>query len=155
MEDYSDPENPQYYYYGAESAQLQLSGPWYAQVVTPYSLSAGAMIDSSSSFGGYALIGSSLSEAYYGIRTNTETSHGANDGGIHYGWVKLSYNPATGDAQLLGGAINTIAGQGITAGQTTVATSAVPETSTSFGLLALGAGGLLTRRRLKRAAWTV
>jgi len=34
-------------------------------------------------------------------------------------------------------------------------TSPVPETSTSFGLLALGAGGLLTRRRLKRAAWTV
>ena len=34
-------------------------------------------------------------------------------------------------------------------------TSPVPETSTSFGLLALGAGGLLTRRRLKRAAWAV
>jgi hypothetical protein len=32
------------------------------------------------------------------------------------------------------------------------ATSAVPETSTSLGLLALGAGGLLTRRRLKRKA---
>ena len=30
--------------------------------------------------------------------------------------------------------------------------SAVPETSTSLGLLALGAGGLLTRRRLKRKA---
>ena len=33
--------------------------------------------------------------------------------------------------------------------------SAVPEASTSLGLLALGAGGLFTRRRLKRAAWTV
>jgi hypothetical protein len=32
------------------------------------------------------------------------------------------------------------------------ATSAVPEASTSLGLLALGAGGLLTRRRQKRAA---
>lgn len=32
------------------------------------------------------------------------------------------------------------------------ATSAVPEASTSLGLLALGAGGLLTRRRSKRAA---
>jgi hypothetical protein len=32
------------------------------------------------------------------------------------------------------------------------AVSAVPEASTSLGLLALGAGGLLTRRRLKRAA---
>jgi hypothetical protein len=30
--------------------------------------------------------------------------------------------------------------------------SAVPEASTSLGLLALGAGGLLTRRRQKRAA---
>ena len=32
------------------------------------------------------------------------------------------------------------------------AVSAVPEASTSLGLLALGAGGLLTRRRMKRAA---
>jgi hypothetical protein len=32
------------------------------------------------------------------------------------------------------------------------ATSAVPEASTSLGLLALGAGGILTRRRQKRAA---
>ena len=31
-------------------------------------------------------------------------------------------------------------------------TSAVPEASTSLGLLALGAGGILTRRRQKRAA---
>jgi hypothetical protein len=31
-------------------------------------------------------------------------------------------------------------------------TSAVPEASTRLGLLALGAGGLLTRRRQKRAA---
>jgi hypothetical protein len=34
-------------------------------------------------------------------------------------------------------------------------TSLVPEASTRLGLLALGAGGLLTCRRLKRAAWTV
>ena len=34
----------------------------------------------------------------------------------------------------------------------TSATSAVPEASTSLGLLALGAGGILTRRRSKRAA---
>jgi hypothetical protein len=32
------------------------------------------------------------------------------------------------------------------------ATSAVPEASTSLGLLALGAGGLLTRRRTSRKA---
>jgi hypothetical protein len=34
-------------------------------------------------------------------------------------------------------------------------TSAVPEASTSLGLLALGAGGILTRRRTTRAAYAV
>jgi hypothetical protein len=150
-----DFENPDYYYMGGHPARLRFEAGWYTNVWTVNPLSAGALIDSSSSFNGGTWLESSLTEVYYGIRTNTETSYGANDGGIHYGWVKLSYNSSTGDAQLLGGAINTIAGQGITAGQTTVATSPVPETSTSFGLLALGAGGLLTRRRLKRAAWAV
>lgn len=35
---------------------------------------------------------------------------------------------------------------------TTASTSAVPEAPTSLGLLALGAGGLLTRRRTTRKA---
>jgi hypothetical protein len=33
--------------------------------------------------------------------------------------------------------------------------SAVPEPSSHLAMIALGSGGLLTRRRLKRAAWTV
>jgi hypothetical protein len=51
---------------------------------------------------------------------------------------------------------STTAPTGLTSASTGIAawssTSAVPEASTSLGLLALGAGGLLTRRRLKRAA---
>ena len=117
------------------------------------------MIDSSTSFGGDTIAytsSSSVSDAYVGIRVNTETSNGANNGGIHYGWVKLSYDSATGAAQLLGAAMNTTAGEGIAvpaaAAPAGGGTSAVPEASTSLGLLALGAGGLLTRRRLKRKA---
>jgi hypothetical protein len=48
-----------------------------------------------------------------------------------------------------------ISGFNIAAGKTAIdalSTSAVPEASTSLGLLALGAGGVLTRRRFKRAA---
>ncbi len=40
----------------------------------------------------------------------------------------------------------------LAASYTEFGTSAVPEASTSLGLLALGAGGLVTRRRLKRKA---
>ena len=46
-------------------------------------------------------------------------------------------------------------GFNIAAGKTAIdalSTSAVPEASTSLGLLALGAGGVLTRRRFKRKA---
>jgi len=87
----------------------------------------------------------SLSECYFGIRTNTETSHGANDGGIHYGWVKVSYNHNTGAGQLLGAAINTTAGQGIIAGQIA---AAVREPS-ALARRGLGTMGLFARRRRK------
>jgi hypothetical protein len=57
---------------------------------------------------------------------------------------RLVFDDATG---------GTIAGLNVSdAAFTEYSTSAVPEASTSLGLLALGAGGILTRRRSKRAA---
>lgn len=49
----------------------------------------------------------------------------------------------------------TIGGLNVLSTYTPYEISAVPEASTSLGLLALGAGGLLTRRRQKRAAQSV
>lgn len=71
----------------------------------------------------------------------------------HKGWLDVAYNSTTGLFQYNGGAVAT-AGEDLLAGKTTVGgggTSAVPEASTSLGLLALVAGGVLTRRR-KQAA---
>ena len=52
--------------------------------------------------------------------------------------------------------MNTTSGEGIAvpaaAAPAGGGTSAVPEASTSLGLLALGAGGILTRRRTSRKA---
>lgn len=87
--------------------------------------------------------------SYFGISFN-------NGGTTNYGWMEVivsGFGDYDGDQSFT---VNSYAyddtGASIEVGATT---SAVPETSTSFGLLALGAGGLLTRRRLKRAAWAV
>jgi hypothetical protein len=126
----------------SDPAKLELSASRYSYQWSASSLAEGAMIDSSTPFTGGYQIENSVVESYFGIRTNTETSYGLNDGGIHYGWVKLSYNYDTGAGQVLGAAINTTAGEGITAGQIV----AVPEPS-AMALLGLGTVGLLARRR--------
>jgi hypothetical protein len=72
----------------------------------------------------------------------------------HYGYFEVTWQSAANTFEILSGAYEDQAGVGILAGAGASAgggTSAVPEASTSLGLLALGAGGLLTRRR-KQAA---
>jgi hypothetical protein len=128
--------------FGQQPTQLELTNSWYTNEWSALTLSEGDTIDSSTAFIGGYQIENSVVESYFGIRMNTETSYGANDGGIHYGWVKLSYNYDTGAGQLLGAAINTTAGEGIIAGQIV----AVPEPS-AMALLGLGTVGLLARRR--------
>ena len=72
-------------------------------------------------------------------------------GNFNYGWVNYSTNSDSSQITFLGAAFNTTANESIAAGQTS-AVSPVPEVSSHLALLALGSAGVLTRRRLKRAA---
>lgn len=128
-----------------EPASLSLTNTWYSYTWSNSFLSAGDMVDSSTDFGARNITNSL--EAYVGIRVNTETSHDANDGGIHFGWVKLSYDSASGAGELLAASINTVAGEGIA-----VPASAIPEPSSNLALLGLITSGLLLRRRSKRSS---
>ncbi|MEY3895674.1 MAG: hypothetical protein RLZZ214_1193 [Verrucomicrobiota bacterium] len=111
------------------------------------------------------VIGSSTSgwnsETYLNNGTSYVGISFDNGGTTNYGWVQVTASGLGNYDSYLSFTVNAYAydntGASIKAGATTAApagggTSAVPEASTSLGLLALGAGGLLTRRRLKRKA---
>jgi hypothetical protein len=87
--------------------------------------------------------------SYFGIRFD-------NGGTTNYGWMQVTAS-GFGDYDYdQSFTVNSYAydntGASIRVGATSEVTSAVPEASTSLGLLALGAGGVLTRRRFKRKA---
>lgn len=141
--------------YGDSPANVVVeSSGWYTYSTFDGAISSDHVIDSSEDFSSYlGPYTESFAGRYFGIRINTDSFNGANDGGLLYGWMKLDYNSSTGAGELLGAAINTTLNQGITAGEGMIGSpSAVPEASSHLALLALGSVGLLTRRRLKRAA---
>lgn len=73
-------------------------------------------------------------------------------GSIHYGWVKVTTNADASTLTFNAMGFNTVAGEGITAGQ---GLTPVPEPATSTVLLALGAAGLVAyrqRKKIQRAA---
>ncbi len=113
--------------------------------ITSSLLSFGSTVNGSSSLAGWDSLNpaDSSAELYVGAA--------AKSGGYsYYGWIGFTLD--AGVFTLKEAAFNSTAGEGITVGQTSSFISAVPEASTSLGLLALGAGGLFTRRRLKRKA---
>lgn len=63
---------------------------------------------------------------------------------IHYGWARIEFGSAIGNRRLVEYAYENVAGASINAG-------VVPEPS-SLGLLAMGAAGLMARRRKQLAA---
>ena len=132
----------------AVPSQLTLGASgWYTYQATTQSLTAGTLIDSSTSFSNWSnayTSFSSITDVFVGISVNTEPGWNKNDGGIYYGWVKLSYDAATGVGQMSGAAMNTTPGQGITAGEGLVA---VPEPAGTVGLGGLLAAALLLRNR--------
>jgi len=92
------------------------------------------------------------------------SDNGMNGGLVTAGWLDVSAAGSTASGgsksvqihRLIFDKDSTTAPTGLTSASTGIAewsaVSAVPEASTSLGLLALGAGGILTRRRQKRAA---
>ena len=89
---------------------------------------------------------SSFTNKNFGLRWNSESSYGANDGNLYYGWMNISYDQPSGVLTFLGAAINTAPNTGITVG----ATGAIPEPST-YGLIGIGALGVAFAARRRKA----
>jgi hypothetical protein len=79
---------------------------------------------------------------YVGVRLNNNGT----TAGTYYGWLRMTYDDASNSLTLHDFAYETTANLAILAGAT-----AVPEPAATGILAALGAGGLATWRRLRKA----
>lgn len=110
----------------------------------PYPLTLGTLVDGTGTFtrpGGGTNVGAQVTlnaPNYFGFQFANEAAGGANN----FGWIEITFGANAGTRAITGYAYEN-SGAGITVG-------AVPEPS-SLGLLALGAVGLVARRR-RRAA---
>lgn len=117
-------------------------GPHVGTGSTYFNLAVGTLVSGASTFSGTGTstisgttpLNFNSNNNYVGFRFINE----ANSNQVHYGWMRIALG-ASASAQpraIVEYAYESVAGQGIT----------VPE-PTSIGLLAMGAGGLITRRR--------
>jgi hypothetical protein len=109
-------------------------------------LSNYSIVGSNLSFGNFPSLSNSVTDKIYGLRWNSESSYGANDGNLYYGWMNISYNQSSGTLTFLGAAMNTAPNTPITV----EATGAIPEPST-YGLIGLGALGVAFAARRRKA----
>jgi hypothetical protein len=133
---------------GDDGLVLSVTG---SDEASPRNFSSGSLINASAYFSPIAGP-TAFSYSFNGPKTSPDFGAGSYIGfksaNNHYGYFEVTWQSATNTFEILSGAYEDQAGVGILAG---AVASAVPEASTSLGLLALGAGGLLTRRR-KQAA---
>jgi len=120
----------------------------------PAALNQGAYIYSGSPTTTNGMLSVYLDGSYKGNWSNTGSPAYLgvvfqHSGGTYYGWAQIETFVTSGGAsgELVDFAYNSVAGQGIDAGQTS-SSSAAPEPST-LALYALGAAGILALRRRK------
>jgi hypothetical protein len=103
----------------------------------------GTFVDSSGIFtsGGFtSQVTLNSPNNYIGFRFYNESTTA-----IHYGWAQFLFGATVQNRSFIGYAFDDVPGAGITIGATGI--SAIPEPSSSMGVLALGAAGLLIRSR--------